>query len=234
MSQPTFATVCKSSMPHGAKLRRKSGGPIELEKLVMMFRRADPQGKCPDRNILAKHPALLSTEWVVETIELERRRGGTEADPALVAVRKALEDVQSALPRIILTNAAMVDAGVPSFDQEKVDVFIRLSQAIVDALPALPPPNLPNTRVAEWHKAAQMIAVCAMHAWLSAGRREFGISARSPVVLFTKAFLEAAGMHHEAGTIAQAFSRGMVARWAKHPNLKMMLDALTSVSAKSS
>jgi hypothetical protein len=192
-----------------------SQASIDLDELAAMFRRAARNGACPNVPILREYPFLRSVEWVQTAVEID-----TPIDRQQFLIqqemRRSLERVQEFLPHFIRAKSFVAKAGLPGFDQGKVDALVRLDTAIADALPAFPALS-PGVRAANWHTAASLVALFATLAWKRAGRRALGKNSTSPLVKFIHEFLALAGVHVEPSAIAVAFQRGQIRDFAKTP-----------------
>jgi hypothetical protein len=209
---------------------QRAAGKIELSELVAMFRHAYPEGKCPDASFLATRRQLQSTDWVRDLIALEQRHLG-DVGRISEAVREALTCLYELLPMLIACYPRLGDWDDDGIDGQKAVPLLLIHLRIRDALNVVPESNLPRKgKAGVWHKSAALIALHAMEAWDSAGNDpNFGVSRSSPVVRFTQAFLAKAGVHQDEGTIAQAFSRGTIAHWAKSPLRRSLMRVMDSV-----
>jgi hypothetical protein len=180
---------------------------ISLPELRTMFAEAGPRGPCPDEKILDEHGFLHTITWVRRwtTAETQPKRAW---QPELDDARKALTTLKEVLPRILDVQRKLV--GLPPVTYDSLAILLHLYDVIPHAMIALGPDFHRGKRSSPWQAPACVIATEAMEAWRKAGRTVFGLTADSPLVRFTAAFLSRAGIEVSHEAIAMSFQRGLI------------------------
>jgi hypothetical protein len=193
---------------------------ITLKELAAMFRSAAVNGPCPTEEMLKAFPRLQRFGWVEKMRKFSLHQK-SKIEEAEAEVRQAMRQLHKNLPTVINFYRKIASLGLPAFDPiTKIEPLIMLYGAIPEAQSALFPEHV-RERVADWHAPAEVIAVDAMEAWRLSGRVRFGANDTSPLVKFTKDFLDRCGGEPRTDrAIAGAFQRGIVGRVAKRHTQK--------------